>query len=133
MTGEIIDVVFADERKNAEWSLHRDDVEQVLRTGEVIDSYLNDTPYPSYLMLGRLQDGRPPHVVAADDNVSEETHVITTYVLTPERWTEDFRTRTDKDNGWRAERCNREGFPRSPALHDLQNRSTRTRHYDHGA
>ena len=82
-----------------ERGLRRADVDHVLRTGEVIETYPNDTPYPSYLMLGRIEDGRPLHVVAADDNASEETHVLTTYVPDPERWSDDFRNRTDQDDG----------------------------------
>ena len=40
-------------------------VRQVLSTGEVIESYPDDTPYPSRLVLGWCE-GRPLHVVVAD-------------------------------------------------------------------
>ena len=81
-----------------ERSLRRVDIERVLRNGEVIKRYPDDSPYPSYLMLGRTPDDQPLHVVAADDDASEETHVITTYVPTPEQWTRDFRNRRDRDD-----------------------------------
>jgi hypothetical protein len=36
--------------------------------------------------------------VAADDDVSEETHVITTYVPDSAQWTNDFHTRRDQND-----------------------------------
>ena len=53
-----------------------DDVRHVLTSGEVIEHYPNDTPYPSYLLLG-WRASRPIHVVAADDLASSATIVIT--------------------------------------------------------
>ncbi len=35
-----------------ERSIQDEDVRTVLRQGEVIEAYPDDTPYPSYLMLG---------------------------------------------------------------------------------
>ena len=43
-------------------------------------------------MLGWYEE-RPLHVVAADDETSEETVVITLYRPAPEKWSDDFRTR----------------------------------------
>ena len=42
------------------------DVRSVLETGEIIEVYPDDTPYPSRLILGWLER-RPLHVVAADN------------------------------------------------------------------
>jgi hypothetical protein len=68
-----------------------DQVREVLERGERIEEYADDTPLPSYLMLGRF--GRDLHVVAADNPVADETIVITTYEPDPKEREADLRTR----------------------------------------
>jgi len=67
-------------------------VRAVLETGERIEEYPDDTPLPSYLMLGR-GEGRILHVVAADEPASDQTIVITTYEPDPNEWEADFKAR----------------------------------------
>ena len=69
-----------------------EDVRHVLETGEVIEDYPDDTPYPSRLVMGE-RHGRVFHVVAADNPDDETTIVITTYEPDSELWSPDFRTR----------------------------------------
>jgi hypothetical protein len=66
------------------------EVRQVLATGEVIEDYPNDLPFPSRLMLGWC-GGQPLHVVAAEDREAGETIVITVYEPDPTQWENDFR------------------------------------------
>ncbi len=64
-------------RRMVQRQISVDDVRHVLATGEVIENYPDDTPYPSRLILGWL-GVRPVHVVAADDDdQTGETIVIT--------------------------------------------------------
>jgi len=67
----------------------------VLATGEAIADYGDDTPYPSVLLLGWVEE-RPLHVVAAFDAVAERAHVITAYEPGPEHFAEDYRTRRER-------------------------------------
>ena len=69
-----------------------DDVGHVLATGEVIESYESDTPYPSRLILG-FCGPRPLHVVVADNQQDRETIVITVYEPEPAQWDSSFRRR----------------------------------------
>lgn len=69
----------------------RDEIRGVLETGEIIREYPDDTPLPSYLVLGWTEDDRPIHVVAADDEEEDVTYVITVYEPDPDLWTDDFR------------------------------------------
>ena len=69
-----------------------EDVKHVLATGETIEEYPDDTPYPSRLVLGRC-GGRAVHVVAADNKESEETIVITVYEPSIDGWERDYRRR----------------------------------------
>ncbi len=67
------------------------EVRAVLEGGERIEDYPDDTPYPSYLMLGTF--GKVLHVVAADDFVGDQTIVITAYEPSAREWEADFKTR----------------------------------------
>jgi hypothetical protein len=67
-------------------------VRQAIDTGQIIESYPDDTPYPSFLLLAEV-NGRPLHVVFADDVTSRSRHIVTVYVPDLERWQPDFRTR----------------------------------------
>ena len=62
-----------------------------LTTGDVIEAYPDDTPYPNRLVLG-WGAGRPVHMVVADgpDTI---TVVVTAYRPKPTRWDPMFRTR----------------------------------------
>ena len=67
-------------------------VASVIANGETVESYPDDTPYPSLLLLG-FQDGQPVHVVVAREPDSGLCHVITVYRPDPDVWNEDFKTR----------------------------------------
>jgi hypothetical protein len=69
-----------------------EEVRTTLEGGETIESYPNDTPYPSRLMLGWAA-GRPIHVVAADNRQDDEVIVITVYEPDPALWEPGFRRR----------------------------------------
>ena len=69
------------------------EVRAVLTTGEAIEEYPDDTPFPSRLVLGWV-GSRPLHVVAADNPEEEEdTIVITVYESEPDQWEVGFRRR----------------------------------------
>jgi hypothetical protein len=68
------------------------DVRSVLETGEIIEIYPDDTPYPSRLILGWL-GSRPIHVVAADNIADHETIVITVYEPDQDKWSPNFKRR----------------------------------------
>ena len=67
-------------------------IRRVLEYGEMIESYPNDTPYPSRLILGWI-DGKPLHIVVADDPSLEVTFIITVYEPDPNLWETDFKQR----------------------------------------
>ena len=63
-----------------------------INDGEVIKPYPADRPYPSRLILCIVAE-RPLHVVAATDEATGLTYLITTYVADPNLWEVDFKTR----------------------------------------
>lgn len=75
-----------------EREISHDDVLICLKSGEVIEDYPEDEPYPSQLILG-WSGSRPIHTVVA---ISGETGIIVTvYEPDPEQWDASFRHRSD--------------------------------------
>jgi hypothetical protein len=68
------------------------EVRNVIETGETIEDYPDDFPYPSRLVLG-WHGPRPIHVVVADNNSEQEYIVITVYEPDPSEWEADFKRR----------------------------------------
>lgn len=69
-----------------------EDVLHVVATGETIEEYPSDTPFPSRLILGWIGT-RPLHVVAARDPTSDDRIIITAYEPDQEIWESGFRRR----------------------------------------
>ena len=72
--------------------INETDVRHILTTGETIEVYPDDPPYPSRLVLGWI-DKRPLHIVVADNESDGETIVITVYEPDQEKWNADFKRR----------------------------------------
>ena len=72
------------------------DVRNAVHTGEIIEQYPNDFPYPSCLILGRSLDGRHIHVVMSDEGSS--SRIITAYFPDVDKWSEDFKTRRGQND-----------------------------------
>jgi hypothetical protein len=68
------------------------DVRAVIGSGETIDDYPDDKPYPSRLILG-WRGARPVHVVVAHNMSDNERIVITVYEPDAELWEFGFRRR----------------------------------------
>jgi len=79
-------------RRMLKHGIRSEQIREVLEKGKRIEDYPDDTPLPSYLMLG-TGTGRVLHVVAADDEAHDETVVITSYEPDPYEWEADFKTR----------------------------------------
>lgn len=72
--------------------IHENDVEMILKNGEIIERYDEDFPLPSVLINGRTAEGRPLHV-AAINNSERIIVVITAYEPDILRWTSNFSGR----------------------------------------
>ena len=64
----------------------------VCEQGAIIEQYPSDKPFPSCLILGKTQEGRPVHSVWAYQSEKKKAILITVYVPDPQRWI-DFRQR----------------------------------------
>jgi hypothetical protein len=70
--------------------IREEDVAHIISTRKEIESYPNDVPYPSRLVLGWIGT-RPINVVAAD--TKREIIVITVYEPDPSQWQPSFEKR----------------------------------------
>jgi hypothetical protein len=68
-----------------------DDVVNALTSGEIIEQYPTDYPFPSCLVLGNTRAGKALHVVCGSNGM--ELWLITAYIPNPIEWTEDFKQR----------------------------------------
>lgn len=75
-----------------ERGISADEVRYVLETGDAIEEYPDDTPYPSRLIMGCYK-GRCIHVVAANNSFDKEIIVITVYEPDPSEWDPECRKR----------------------------------------
>lgn len=69
-----------------------ENVSQVLGSGEMIEDYSDEMPFPSRLMLGRRGE-RLLHVVMAENTKEGELVVITVYEPDPSQWKSGFKGR----------------------------------------
>ena len=68
------------------------DVLEAIRTGEIIEQYPDDFPFPSCLILGYSGE-TPLHVCASIQD--QWMYVITAYIPDQKKWEPDLRTRKE--------------------------------------
>ncbi len=69
-------------------------VVQAIRSGEIIEQYPDDYPYPSCLLLGTTEAGEALHIVCGIGK--GEVWLITAYHPDPDEWESDLKTRRAK-------------------------------------
>ena len=72
-----------------------DTIKQVIENGTVIKEYPDDTPYPSWLILG-YSGTRPVHIVSAYNKANDTEYAITVYEPDVLKWNSDFTERRNK-------------------------------------
>jgi len=69
------------------------EVDEAIRTGEIIEDYPNDKYRPSCLILGWTKKKRPLHLQVSYAHPGEKIKVITLYEPDLKEWKEGFRER----------------------------------------
>jgi hypothetical protein len=65
---------------------------EVIESGEVLEEYPDDLPYPSRLIMG-WHEGCPLHVVIAYDSSEKKEIVITVYEPDLDKWDQELKRR----------------------------------------
>ena len=68
-----------------ERNVNSDELRLIINTGKVIEKYVNDSPYPSRLILGKVNN-RPLHVVITENKTENKIIVITVYEPDSRKW-----------------------------------------------
>ena len=91
---ECIELVFSSHavQRMFERGISPSDVRSIVNSGEVIAEYPDDKPFPSYVMLGFIND-RAIHAVVAVQPDGQKCTVVTVYPPDAELWNNEFRTR----------------------------------------
>ncbi|HEX21670.1 MAG TPA: DUF4258 domain-containing protein [Actinobacteria bacterium] len=79
-------------RRMFERRISDDEVKHIIKTGETIEDYSTDMPYPSALILGWIKN-RPIHVVLAYNRDDNKYIVVTAYEPSSKIWEADFKRR----------------------------------------
>ncbi len=70
------------------------DIRAAVNSGEIIEQYPDDYPFPSCLIIGKSVDGKWIHVVMSDEG--SMSRIITAYYPDPDKWSEDLKTRKEQ-------------------------------------
>ena len=75
-------------------------VQETIINGKIIEKYLDDKPYPSFLILSFENQAldKPIHVVYAKNN--DDIIIITVYRPSKSKWINNYKTRLKKWNVW---------------------------------
>lgn len=76
-----------------ERDIYKEEVKIALLKGEVIEEYVDDKPYPSYLILRINEEYKPLHVVTSIDKQNQRCYIITAYRPDKKHFKDDFKTR----------------------------------------
>lgn len=69
----------------------KSDLLNVIKTGEIIEQYPDDYPFPSCLILGLSENFSPLHIVCGFGK--NKVWVVTVYIPDEEQWEDDLKTR----------------------------------------
>ena len=76
-----------------ERGINLENIKNAIFTGEVIEQYPNNYPYPSCLLLGKIEHNKHIHIVASigGDNL----YIITVYCPDEHKWEINLKTRRE--------------------------------------
>lgn len=69
------------------------EVMNCIMTGEIIEQYPDDYPYPSCLTLGNQNTAKPLHTVIGTDGC--HLWIVTAYYPSADKWMDDLKTRKE--------------------------------------
>lgn len=69
------------------------EVMDCIMTGEIIEQYPDDYPYPSCLTLGNRNTDKPLHAVIGTDGF--HLWIVTAYYPSADKWMDDLKTRKE--------------------------------------
>ncbi|SFP96346.1 protein of unknown function [Lachnospiraceae bacterium XBB1006] len=71
-----------------------EDIRSAVETGEIIEQYPDDYPFPSCLICGTVANGKTIHVCMSDEGTA--SRIITAYYPDANKWSADFKVRKEQ-------------------------------------
>ena len=69
------------------------DIRNAVNTGEIIEQYPDDFPFPSCLILGNDKNGKFIHICMSDEGTA--SRIITAYYPDLKKWNDDLKIRKE--------------------------------------
>ena len=90
-------IVISEHAKNRcrERNIKQKDIKCCVMSGEIVEQYPDDFPFPSCLIFGYASDNRIIHVVISDEG--ESGRIITAYIPNTTKFETDLKTRKERD------------------------------------
>ena len=97
MAGDKINIIFKDHAvlRMFERGISKNEIIEIIETGETIEEYKEDYPYPSSLMF-KIIGGKPVHIVVADNKSENQKIIVTVYIPDTTNFESDFKTRKNQ-------------------------------------
>ena len=76
-----------------ERNISLENIKNAIQTGEIIEQYENDKPFPSCLLLGETEQSKYIHIVVSIDGGF--IYIITAYCPDENEWEVDLKTRKE--------------------------------------
>lgn len=92
-TPEKINITIHATKRLEQREIKLSDVMTCISSGEIIEQYPEDYPYPSCLILGMSCGEKYLHCVIGTDNT--QLWIVTAYFPDPKQWSDDFKTRLE--------------------------------------
>ena len=70
-------------------NITKSEIDNVIVSGQVINEYPDDSPFPSFLLFG-FYNNRPLHIVIAFNNSEHICIIVTVYIPDPKLWTDNY-------------------------------------------
>jgi hypothetical protein len=80
-------------RRMFQRDIYEDEVENIIKNGEIIEQYDDDFPLPSMLINGMTPKMRPLHMVLSVNYSEKKIIIITVYEPDSLKWTDNFSRR----------------------------------------
>lgn len=89
-------IVISEHAKNRcrERGIKQKDIRNCIMTGEIIEQYPGDFPFPSCLVFGYSVENKIIHVVISEEG--ESGRIITAYFPSREKFESDLKTRKER-------------------------------------
>lgn len=90
-------IVISEHAKNRcrERNIRQKDIKHCIMSGEIIEQYPDDFPFPSCLVFGYTTDNRIIHAVISSEG--EFGRIITAYIPNTTKFKDDLKTRKGRD------------------------------------